>query len=75
MVNFTPRLLYLRGKSSQYTWDRMLSEPQSRSGDGGEEKNSQPPPGIEIPNPDRPAQLTVSNMITVRKGLYMTYLT
>jgi hypothetical protein len=27
--------------------DRRLGGPQSRSGCGGEEKNSQPPPGIE----------------------------
>jgi hypothetical protein len=27
--------------------ERRLGEPQSRSGRGGEEKNSQPPPGIE----------------------------
>jgi hypothetical protein len=31
--------------------------PQSRSGCGGKEKNSQPPPGIEPPNSDRPAHL------------------
>jgi hypothetical protein len=30
--------------------------PQSRSGRGGEEKNSQPPPGIEPYNPDSPAR-------------------
>jgi hypothetical protein len=30
-----------------YLLDRRLSRPQSRSGHGGEEKNSQPPPGIE----------------------------
>jgi hypothetical protein len=28
--------------------DRRLGGPQSRSGRGGEEKNSQPPPGIEL---------------------------
>jgi hypothetical protein len=27
--------------------DRTLGGPQNRSGRGGEEKNSQPPPGIE----------------------------
>jgi hypothetical protein len=32
---------------------------QSRSGHGGEEKNSQPPPGIEPWNPDRPARSPV----------------
>jgi hypothetical protein len=36
--------------------DRRLGGPQSRSGRGGEEKNSQPPPGIEPQNPDRPAR-------------------
>jgi hypothetical protein len=41
------RPLYLQGKSPWYPLDRRLSEPQSRSGRGGEEKNSQPPPGIE----------------------------
>jgi hypothetical protein len=33
-----------------------MGGPQSRSGRGGEEKNSQPPPGIEPQNPDRPAR-------------------
>jgi hypothetical protein len=32
---------------SRYPLDRRLGGPQSRSGRGGEEKNSQPPPGIE----------------------------
>jgi hypothetical protein len=39
---FTPQ-----GKSLSYPFDRRLGGPQSRSGRGGEEKNSQPPPGIE----------------------------
>jgi hypothetical protein len=47
MVSFTPRPLYSQGKSSQNPLDRRVGEPQSRSGRGGEEKNSQPPPGIE----------------------------
>jgi hypothetical protein len=34
-------------KSSWYPLDRNLGGPQSRSGRGGEEKDSQPPPGIE----------------------------
>jgi hypothetical protein len=34
---------------------RRLGGPQSRSGRGGEEKNSQPPLGIEPQNPNRPA--------------------
>jgi hypothetical protein len=36
--------------------DRRLGELQNRSGRGGEEKNSQFPPGIEPYNPDRPAR-------------------
>jgi len=36
-----------KGKSLWYALDRRLGGPQSRSGRGGEEKNSQPPPGIE----------------------------
>jgi hypothetical protein len=36
-----------QGKNPRHTLDRRLGGPQSRSGRGGEEKNSQPPPGIE----------------------------
>jgi hypothetical protein len=35
------------GRSPWYPLDRRLGGPYSRSGHGGEEKNSQPPPGIE----------------------------
>jgi hypothetical protein len=48
-----------QGKSSCYTSDRRLGGPQSRSGRGGEEKNSQPTPGIEPYNPDRPSRSPV----------------
>jgi hypothetical protein len=41
VVSFIPRLLYTQGKSSWYTLDRRLGGPQSLSGRGGEEKNSQ----------------------------------
>jgi hypothetical protein len=37
----------LQGKSPWYPLDRRLGESQSRSGRGGEEKNSQSPLGIE----------------------------
>jgi hypothetical protein len=47
VVSFTTLLLYLQGKSPWYALDRRLGGPQSRSGRGGEEKNSQPAPGIE----------------------------
>jgi hypothetical protein len=36
------------GKETRYPLDRRLGGFQSCSGRGGEEKNSQPPPGIEI---------------------------
>jgi hypothetical protein len=45
-----------QGKSPWYPLDRKMDGPQSRSGRGGEEKNSQPLPGIEPQNPDRPAR-------------------
>jgi hypothetical protein len=34
-------------KRSSYVLDRRMGGPQSRSGRGGEKKNSQLPPGIE----------------------------
>jgi hypothetical protein len=47
VARFTPRPLYPQGKSPLYLLDRRLGGNQSRSGRGGEEKNSKPPPGIE----------------------------
>jgi hypothetical protein len=44
------------GKSPLYPLDRRLLGPQSHSGRGGEEKNSQPPPRIETQDPDRSAR-------------------
>jgi hypothetical protein len=41
---------------------RRLGGPQSRSGHGDEEKNSQPLPGIEPLNPDRPARSPVGRV-------------
>jgi hypothetical protein len=49
VVSFTPRPLYPQGKSPLYPLDRRLGGPQSRSGRGGEEKNSQHIPGLEPP--------------------------
>jgi hypothetical protein len=43
-------------KNPWYPLDRRLGGPQSRSGHGDEEKNSQPPPGIEPKNPDLPGR-------------------
>jgi hypothetical protein len=47
VVSFTTRPLYPQGKSPRYPLDRRLGGPQSRSGRGGEKKNSQSPSGIE----------------------------
>jgi hypothetical protein len=47
VVSLTPRLLYAQGNSPWYPLDRRLGGSQSRSGRGGEEKNSQLSPGIE----------------------------
>jgi hypothetical protein len=41
------RPLYPQGKNPRYPLDRRLGGPQSRSGRGVEEKNSQPLPGFE----------------------------
>jgi hypothetical protein len=51
MVSFTRWPLYPQGKRPRY---RKLGGPQSRSGRGGEEKNSQTLP--ELRPPDRPAR-------------------
>jgi hypothetical protein len=37
------------GKKPLFTLDRKLDGPQNQSGRGGEEKNSQPLPGLEPP--------------------------
>jgi hypothetical protein len=41
--------LFSRGKSTLYPLDMRLGGSQSRSGRGGEEKISQPLPGLELP--------------------------
>jgi hypothetical protein len=50
VVSFTPRPLYPQGKNAWHPLDWRLGGPQSRSGRGGEQKNSQPPhPGNRTP--------------------------
>jgi hypothetical protein len=49
MISFTPRPPYPQGKNPCYPLDRRLGGLQSRSRRGGEEKNSQPLPGLEPP--------------------------
>jgi len=50
VVSFTPRPLYSQGKIPWYPLDRSLSEPQSKSGHGGEKKNSSALP-LSYPGP------------------------
>jgi hypothetical protein len=45
-----PGRLTPQKKSYRYPSDRRPGGPQSRSGSGDKEKNSQPPPGIEPSN-------------------------
>jgi len=45
------QLLYPWRKSPRYPLDRRLDEPQSQPAHGGEEKNSQPLPGIKPQTP------------------------
>jgi hypothetical protein len=47
VVSFTPRPPYFQEKISMYLLYRRLFGSQSRCGRGGEEKNSQPLPGLE----------------------------
>jgi hypothetical protein len=42
VVSFTPRPIYPQGKGPWFPLDRRLGGPQSRSGRGGEDKNSSP---------------------------------
>jgi hypothetical protein len=47
VISFTPRPFYTQGKSPWYPLHSRLGGPQSRSGHGGKEKNSQLLPGFE----------------------------
>jgi hypothetical protein len=49
VVSFTPQPLYPDGKSPWYPLDRRLGGLQILSGGGGEKKNSQSLPGLELP--------------------------
>jgi hypothetical protein len=50
-----------------YPLDRRLGEPQSRSGHGGEDKNSQPLPGLEPPI-IQPVALRYTTELSGRNG-------
>jgi hypothetical protein len=77
MVSFTPQPLYPQEKSTWYPLDRRLGGPQSRSGHGGEEKNSPAPAGnrtLELrsssPQPSAiPTEL--SRLFPKTSGLYI----
>jgi hypothetical protein len=71
VASFTPRPLYSQRKSPWYPLNSRLGGPQSSSGHSGEEKNSQPPPGIEPYYPDRPA-LSLVAILTVLSRVFYT---
>jgi hypothetical protein len=54
VVSFMPWLLYPQRQSPWYPLDRRLGGPQSWSGYGVEEKNTQPPLGFESWSSDHP---------------------
>jgi len=64
--NFGPRPLYSQGKRTWYQLDRRLGELQSRYGHGGEQKNSQPLPGLEHPIIQPVAQSYTENVKSCR---------
>jgi hypothetical protein len=75
VVNFTPRLLYSQGNSPWYPLDRMLGGPHSRSGRGGEEKNSQHLSVLEPPIIQYVAQryTTELSRLTVQHNQYIKW--
>jgi hypothetical protein len=62
VVSFTLRPLYPQGNIAWYPLNRRLGGPQSRSGLGGEEKNSQPLPVLESPINKPIAQRSTSEL-------------
>jgi hypothetical protein len=70
VVSFTPRPLYPQVKSPWYPLDRRLDELHTPYGRGGEEKNSQSPPGIELKNPNRP----IRNLVVIPTELSLLLL-
>jgi hypothetical protein len=76
VVSFSPRPLYPQGKIPWCPWNRRVGGPQSRSGRGGEEKNSQPLPGFETPIIQLVAQRFTTELsrllIVVRSIMYLS---
>jgi hypothetical protein len=71
VVSFKPRPLYPQVKTLCYPLDRRLGEPQSRSGHSGEEKNSQPLPGLELPIIQPVAQRYYTELVRCVKIRYV----
>jgi hypothetical protein len=75
VVSFTPRPLCSREKSPYYPLDRRLGGPQSRSGRGGEKKNSQPLPVLEPPIIQPGAQrYTTDDILQIAKFLIIQFI-
>jgi hypothetical protein len=62
------RPLYPQGKKPWYPLDSRLGGPQSRSGHGGEEKNSQILPGLESPIIQPVAQRYTTELSRLEQG-------
>jgi hypothetical protein len=62
VVRFTPPVALHPRKSPWYPLDRRLGGPQSQSGRGGEEKNSQPLPGLKPPIIQSVAQRCITEL-------------
>jgi hypothetical protein len=60
-----------QGKTLWYPLDRRLRENQSRSGRGGEEKNSQPLPGLERPIIQPVAQRYTNGLSRLLQSLHI----
>jgi hypothetical protein len=64
VVRFISRQFYLQRKSPSNSLDRRLGGPQSWSGCGGEEKNSQLPPELEPPIIQAVAQRCATELLS-----------
>jgi hypothetical protein len=67
VVNITPQPLYPQGKIPWYPLDRRLGGTQSLSESGGEEKNSQSLPGLELPIIQPIAQRCTTKLSRLRR--------
>jgi hypothetical protein len=69
VVSFTPRPLNTRECNPRYTSNRRLSGPQSRSGRGGEEKNSSPSRESNLEHSARSIITTLTELSKVKLSL------